>query len=527
MRSPVGLLFGELGGFFSVFNIVPLTNFHLLIVSVLALSTFSACQSIPGRNDSYQIESLSTRFDVSCSEAIHAFRRDVVKADVVNAGAPALSWFPLLHSNRFLFSLAAEAKTSAEIREWTSLASELAASSRSSENKNLDSPWNDADMKQLTDCSTSFATESQFDELRQVLLSDVRQQRFPDSYIHSRQYFAVLALLRPFLKLRILTLHEDEQTWMEEEEYFRQANVYQMETGIGFEGLSEKEISTWMQRAYQRNALELPLLKAEQINSLFVQYAPQLNIESNGSNDKIGSPIWQRQQLTIDTSTPRLYTLASMTRFADKNLLQLNYVFWFSERKPESFIDLYSGKIDSIIWRVTLDEKGQVLLYDSIHSCGCYHKYFPVSERLRVRAEPSSSEPANIFELENLNKPAASGAVILTITSNNHYLVGIDAYSQKVEEPAIRDEKALWTYTLSPYDSLRNIASGSHNRSLFDSNGLISGSERLERFTLWPTGILSVGAMRQWGTHATGFIEEQHFDDAELFGYYFELLPEP
>ena len=30
-------------------------------------------------------------------------------------------------------------------------------------------------------------------------------------------------------------------------------------------------------------------------------------------------------------------------------------------------------------------------------------------------------------------------------------------------------------------------------------------------------GILSAGAMRQWGRHATAFIGRRHFDDADLF----------
>jgi hypothetical protein len=80
-------------------------------------------------------------------------------------------------------------------------------------------------------------------------------------------------------------------------------------------------------------------------------------------------------------------------------------------------------------------------------------------------------------------------------------------------------------YDVQSYDLLNNLENDGGNRSLFGDKGLIAGSERLERFTLWPTGILSVGAMRQWGTHATGFIEEQQFDDADLLGKYFEAAP--
>jgi hypothetical protein len=40
----------------------------------------------------------------------------------------------------------------------------------------------------------------------------------------------------------------------------------------------------------------------------------------------------------------------------------------------------------------------------------------------------------------------------------------------------------------------------------------MDASERAERFLLWPYGVASPGAMRQWGTHAIAFIGRRHFD---------------
>ena len=48
---------------------------------------------------------------------------------------------------------------------------------------------------------------------------------------------------------------------------------------------------------------------------------------------------------------------------------------------------------------------------------------------------------------------------------------------------------------------------------MFDQNGVGIGTERLERFILWPTGVLSPGAMRQWGRQAVAFVGTRHFDD--------------
>jgi hypothetical protein len=38
----------------------------------------------------------------------------------------------------------------------------------------------------------------------------------------------------------------------------------------------------------------------------------------------------------------------------------------------------------------------------------------------------------------------------------------------------------------------------------------------MERFILWPTGVVSPGAMRQWGRHAVAFVGERHFDDPDF-----------
>jgi len=59
-------------------------------------------------------------------------------------------------------------------------------------------------------------------------------------------------------------------------------------------------------------------------------------------------------------------------------------------------------------------------------------------------------------------------------------------------------------------------------RSLYGPDGLVAGSERGERWLLWPMGIASPGAMRQWGRHPTAFVGRRHFDDPYLIDGAFE-----
>ena len=75
------------------------------------------------------------------------------------------------------------------------------------------------------------------------------------------------------------------------------------------------------------------------------------------------------------------------------------------------------------------------------------------------------------------------------------------------------------------YDALRSLPADSGHRSLFGEYGLIAGTERRERFLLWPMGIRSPGAMRQWGRHATAFVGRRHFDDPFLIESLFEQTP--
>jgi hypothetical protein len=478
---------------------------------VILSFVLTACQIGSKQPVSQRSYSLVEQLPEDCTVNIREFRGTIERAGVSNAGAPALHASALLHGDRFLHGLSRVVQSEPEIHQWMSLAAELAIKTRESENNNLEDPWSDSSLARLADCSRSLARAPGFDAQRFEILEAVQQSNFPTHYMRSRQILGALPLLRPFLRQRILALHADEQRWFEEEEAFSSSHFYEIDSTS--ETSMADSIAGWMRAAYSSNALALPLLQEAQLAALFTEHAPKLLVEFAGENDKISSPQWEGDRIEFNSETPTVYTLPSITRFEGRNLLQLNFVFWFSARRPRALIDLYSGDVDSLIWRVTLNEQGDVLLYDSIHSCGCYHKYFIASEKIITKERADSKEPANIFRL---SRDIDESELTLTITANEHYIVGVDSRSRRLEEDSLR-------FDLAPYEQLQNLAVEGGTRSLFDDNGIIAGSERLERFTLWPTGILSVGAMRQWGTHATGFIEEQFFDDEGLLEKYFEL----
>ena len=199
-------------------------------------------------------------------------------------------------------------------------------------------------------------------------------------------------------------------------------------------------------------------------------------------------------------------------------MLQLNYTLWFSARPKPTADDWYGGKLDGLVWRVTLNTDGSVLMYDSIHPCGCYHSvHVPVDSPLHATVfaldQSDSPEPILFFSSPLRSKQTSQdGNVQLTLASGTHYLVQV---SRRNLQPSV----ATYSYDLANYDQLRSLpvftAKGGY-RSWFDSDGLIAESERRERYFLWPLGVENAGAMRQQGNHAIAFVGKRHFDEASL-----------
>ena len=261
---------------------------------------------------------------------------------------------------------------------------------------------------------------------------------------------------------------------------------------------------------------------------LFETYAPIYEIETATDDDRIGMLQWrtgietnriQDNTPVVNTDRPISYRRVAYTRINGKTFAQLVYSVWFPSRPRRQPLDLLSGSLDSIIWRVTLDEDGTPLIYDSIHACGCYHMFFPTS-RMQLKPAPAAHME---WAFVPIAMPAveATQRVTLRLAAESHYIVGVGVAPGKnsiAENPGI-------VYEWRDDDELRRLDAGrDQTRSIFQSSGIIAGTERGERFFFWPMGIESAGAMRQWGRHATAFVGVRHFDDADLFDLRFNLV---
>jgi len=266
--------------------------------------------------------------------------------------------------------------------------------------------------------------------------------------------------------------------------------------------------------AAKRDALGIPSYSPEQREALFRMYAPVWEIQIQNDNDRIGTPIWTAKKvLDVDTRKPLTYTLLSFTRFGKQILAQLNYIIWFPSRPKQSEGDLYAGLLDGLNYRVTLDSNGPPLLYETVHNCGYYYKAYP-TRRLQVRSKIDYAEAPLVLKAPDLDP--SSDFMTVAMENRTHYVQHLYAQSREWHPEAL-------AYPLADYGQLRSLSySSGDRRNMFDQYSLAPGSERLERFILWPTGVLSPGGMRQWGRHAVAFVGRRRFDDPFYMGRMFE-----
>jgi hypothetical protein len=263
--------------------------------------------------------------------------------------------------------------------------------------------------------------------------------------------------------------------------------------------------------------LGVPVFSAAEATALFARHAPVLEIDVAGGFDRIGAlTLDADDRVIVDAAAPVVYTRLTYTLLGGLIHPQLVYTFWFSERPSRGAFDyLLAGKLDGVVWRVTLDFAGEALVYDSMHTCGCYHLFFP-TEKVVARELPATLDET-LFAPQTVPTARSGESVVLRIESGPHYLQRVFMTSEAQSATAV-------TYKLQDERTLTTLARRSGGtRSAYGQDGFIAGSERAERWFIWPMGIESAGQMRQWGHHATAFVGRRHFDDPLLFDAYFEV----
>lgn len=449
----------------------------------------------------------------ACARLFRAADAQVDALGVRDALAPRLAGFPYLRTDRFTASLADDALQRQAGAAWRSMMAELDRQARAVELANAGA----AGLPDAAALNACRATLAAADAEAIGLLAGAAQ--VPDDY---RPALRALGLY-PLTQLAFAAGVRGWQARTREAFAANAAPGWLPGPNLRYVPASDPGP---VPVVAQGPDFGLPQRLSSEWQALLQRHAPVVVVERGSDDDRIGAPAWGAADAAghdlprVDTAQPAAYTRIAFTRIADRVHAQLVYTYWFPGRPAEHPLDPLAGLLDGLVWRVTLGADFEPLVYDTMHPCGCYHLFVPTD---RVRARPPADDQGpldeGMFAPTSVAVPGADQRIELHVASRTHYL-------QRVAlAPARDDDAASVPYALRDDDALRALPRfGSRGtRSLFGPDGLVPGTERLERFLFWPMGIASAGQLRQWGRHATAFVGLRHFDDARLFDHYFEL----
>jgi hypothetical protein len=433
-----------------------------------------------------------------CARLFADIDRRVDVLGVRDAEAPRIVGFPYLRVDRFSAAIAPrEAEADARRQAWLARLARLDDTARTAELANAALPPDD-----LARCRVLLAAAdaARFDELRAMA-------QVPDAYNSASRAFGLYPLTRLAFAAGVAQWNGATRAVFATP--LEQLPVHGTLTRFGVRSASPlPEVAL----PVPGDALGVPALSRFDSTVLLLRHAPVLEIDVAAGHDRPGTLGLDDAALpAVDPGQPVAYTRVAHALFDGVPHIQLVYTFWFSERPARHALDPLSGRIDGLIWRVTLDRDGVPLVYDTIHPCGCYHLFFP-TERVAARP-PRDSLDEGMFAPQTLRAPGGGEAVVLRLESGTHYVqrASVEPRRDAAVRYQLDDERGLTTLPRP----------GGGTRSAYGSDGLMPGTERGERYYFWPMGVESAGQMRQWGHHATAFVGRRHFDDPRLIDGYF------
>lgn len=463
----------------------------------LALLVVASCAAPPR-----SLESASAEYR-ECAQWYRSLDAEVDAAGVRDAQHTRVPGFPYLRVDRVTASFAPRAaRDEKRFQAFLARLEELDLESRRYEIENLSPGRSGALLARARACAATMARADVADPaMRDSLLAHVR---VPDDYSTARRVFGLYALTR-------LPFASGVGRWQESTVAAFGAppsgGARIRYAPPSANTLARETVARLLSRA-REDPLGEPVLSDREAQLLAAAYAPSFDVGVSGDHDRFGELHWGRDPDTpeVDTSHAVVYVAPAYTRYGEQVLLQLTYTIWFPERPPEGAFDALAGRLDGLVWRVTLAPDGEPLLFDSIHPCGCFHQFFPTA-LARPRPAPDPLEEW-AFVPQTLPRLAEGERPLVRLAPRTHYIEGVSL---------VRGIDSVVRYSFRPYDELRSLPRpDGRRRSVFGPDGLVAGTERAERFFFWPMGIVSPGAMRQAGRQATAFVGRRHFDDADL-----------
>lgn len=492
-------------------------NRGLLILCLLLSLFLGGCATRQGqwRSEASADKDDCRRFWLNMEQQLHDHQ-------VVDAGTVRLPSFPYLRTNRFLQGLAAQATTDRERGQVLEEMRLLDLERRLPELRRLpaevlsslapDTMPDGNSLEQLVPrCSARLLAE---DGKRPQLWREVEQGLGLD-----RDYSLWLRGLGLYPLTGLVVNHVAQRAQEEMVDRLREpvtesAPRITLRPAVGIGPVEAAE-----PRAVLRAARRPPLLtfgrRDPQLIALVERFAPLFSVAGQAPYDRFGRVVKDRHGFAVDGADPVVYYYLSQTFVQSVPALQINYLIWFNERaEPAPWFE--QGDLDGLVFRVTLGWHGRPVFVDVAFHCGCYHFVMAADDFVKgPRLDGKAFQPTYAGAM-----PPASAANRLhfQIGSGWHQLDRVATAEAAVEYA---------TYRLRPYEDLESFRHNGEIVSLFNSAGLVPGSERLERFFLFPMGIPKVGSLRQRGRQPITLVGRAYFDDPFLFDRAFHYRTAP
>lgn len=496
-------------------------NMNVVRILPLLLVLTGGCATAPG-----VVPTATDLPQAACQELFRQLDNAVGETGVGDAQAVSVHGFPYLRTDRFLTSFRDAPLTRDQQHAWVARMRTLDQEARRAEIANLPAAQQktlrealpgglarEPDLPTVADkCGTTLMER----DLAQPATLDLLRENLhvPPEYDALMRVAGLYYLSAWPIKMGVVKLHREiHHTYAHPlDELPLLGRLMRYDPPPGAKKVTPEEVQAILERAYRKDPLGIPHLDGTDRERLFQAFAPTFEVDTASVNDLVGAPWWPSASAAtpaVEPVRPTVYRHLSHTRWQGRILPQLTYIVWFPARPPLSPTDILAGALDGIMWRVTLSPQGRPLVYDTAHNCGCYHLFFPTAG-VTVKPEPELlQEPA--FAPQQAPELTAGEGARLRIAAVSHF---VDRVSPPDHTPwnGIRH-----AYHWEEYDTLRSLpVAGGERRSLFRPDGIVPGTERGERWILWPMGVPNPGEMRQWGHHATAFFGHRHFDDPDL-----------
>lgn len=490
------------------------TNWVIFILGFIYLLQSCAARDLrrapilPGRPP--QLE----KFFVELDAAVAAF-------GVQNAAFFRVSGFPYLRTNRFIEAMGPKLAGDDQLRLWAQWMRRLDAEAREKEIQNLpDKALAELEGRIGKIGDRRALARQSADAAAQMFASDLKQPGFwtklksavrvPGEYSTPMRIFGLYPLAAVPVAIATLKVYEDFKKWHrsspESLTVDGRLTVFVPETG---DRSAADEPAATIGRSPQ-NALGLPDLNHSEILKLVRTYAPVVVQDVAADYDRFGEVVWREGRVAVDPSRPTVYYYLTHSFIDSRPLLQINYAFWYSERSGRRAPAYEKGPLDGITVRISVDQDGLPVMVDIMNNCGCYHFYVPRRERV----EKVMPGPLGLYPFIPTWMPEAFPDRPLAVRVNSGW--------HQIENIGTPDRSPdAQSYRLLAYDVLESLPNAGKQESVFDADGIMKDSKRIEPYIFFSMGIPKVGYMRQRGHHAVKLVGRAHFTDPDIYDRYF------